>query len=360
MKEIRISRRSFLQAAGLSAAALGLSACGSASSAAAPAGTAASAAGSTAASAAAVNWPSGSTINFDVPAKAGGGTDMITRFFTTPWAEVLGKNVVVTNYETSEVGSQHTKNAKPDGMTLSMAACTSMDVYLSGGSEVNPHEDFTCISKLTSGGPQVLFTNVDAPYSNLTELKEYAAAHPGEVICGCSLGGTSQLMWIKLVKAMGDIQLNYVQCSNEADKLSNVAAGSINLGNGSLNNAQSYEQDGKIKVLGILSNSETLGKDDFAEGLGDQYLTSWEQGFKDSSWEAGYYLVGPAGMDRALCDAINASAKQGTEAQAFIDGMKQMSMFIEWKDVDGSNADYDKEWETQVELTKAAGVNTRS
>ncbi|RDY31853.1 tripartite tricarboxylate transporter substrate-binding protein [Lachnotalea glycerini] len=306
-----------------------------------------------------LDWPSGSNIKFIVPAKAGGGTDLISRYLTTGWLEQIDASFAVTNYDTSEVGAQEVKNAKPDGLTLSVASCTNMDNYLTGSSEVNPTEDLTCIAKITAGGSQVLFTTTDAPYNNLQELKEYAEANPGKVTVGCSLGGTSQLMWLKLVKSMGNIELNYVQCSSESDKLSNVAAGSIMLGNGSLNNALQYEADGKIKVIATLSYSEEAGKDSFMDGLGDQYLTTWEQGFKDSSWEAGYYLVGPAGMSDELVEAINASAQEATKQISFLDGMKDMSMVVETKGVEESQTDFQAEWEVQKELTTTAGINIR-
>ena len=35
------------------------------------------------------------------------------------------------SYDTSEVGAQHAAKAAPDGMNLTVAACTNMDNYLS-------------------------------------------------------------------------------------------------------------------------------------------------------------------------------------------------------------------------------------
>ena len=50
-------------------------------------------------------WASGDTVYVDVPAKAGGGTDLYTRYLTQALGEVCpGVNFVVTNYDTGEVG----------------------------------------------------------------------------------------------------------------------------------------------------------------------------------------------------------------------------------------------------------------
>ena len=162
---------------------LSLAACGGSS---APAATSAAPAATQAASDGPVTiesvWPDGSTVYFDVPAKAGGGTDLYTRILTQALQEVYPKvNFVVTNYDTPEVGAEHAKNADPDGLTLSIAACTSMDSYLSGQSEVNPNVDYTPVAKLHDGGPQAIIAQPGAPYHNLKELGEYIQAHPGEI-----------------------------------------------------------------------------------------------------------------------------------------------------------------------------------
>lgn len=304
-------------------------------------------------------WPNGKDVTFDVPSKAGGGTDLLSRYITTAWADKVDGNFVVTNYDTAEVGSQHTKNAKPDGLTLTTAGCQSMDMYFAGMSEVSPAEDLTVIGKFIAGGPNAIIARKDAPYNNLTELKEYALAHPNEVITGVGLGSSSHLIWLNIAKAMGGLELNYVQATSEADKLTNVAAGSLDLGNCSLNNAIAYEADGKLKVLGLITYSDDVGKDDYMEGLSDAYLTTAEQGFPGAAWPSGNYVCGPAGMDPALVEEINASLQQIVDDPGFVEGMAAMSQAIDMKGVAESQADFAAEWELQKSMCTAAGVNVR-
>ena len=89
--------------------AVSLAGCGSSSSSetTAAATTAAAAeskaeGGDTAAAGDAVGpWKSGDNVYIDVPAKAGGGTDLYTRYLTQALGEVCpGVNFVVTNYDT--------------------------------------------------------------------------------------------------------------------------------------------------------------------------------------------------------------------------------------------------------------------
>jgi len=307
-----------------------------------------------------VVWPDGKDVYVDVAARAGGGTDLMVRYLTTPWAAMIDGNIVVNNYDTTEVGIQHAANAAPDGLTLTIGSTVNMDNYLTGASEGHPVDDFTVIAKFTAGGPQALVAKPDAPFNNLTEMAEYAKEHPGELITGVSLGATSHLVWINLTKAMGGVELNYVQAGGEADKLTNLASGSLDLANCSLNNARAYEEDGKIKVIGIVGPNETLGKDDIDSTLPDNYKTTWEQGFKNASWQAGGYLCGPADMDPALVNAIYESMKQVENDASFQEGMASMSQIVEFKGPEEATADYMAEWDTQVALTTDLGINVRN
>ncbi|MBS6644657.1 MAG: hypothetical protein KH366_13850 [Clostridiaceae bacterium] len=347
--------------------AASLAGCGNTAKTAAPSSgtTAGSSDKKEAAAAGEVKWPSGSTIYFDVPAKAGGGSDLITRYITAGWETCLeGVNFVVTNYDTSEVGAQHAAKAAPDGMNLTIAACTNMDNYLSGSSEVNPMEDLTVICKVNAGGPQAWIASPEAPYNNMKELAEYIKAHPSELTVGCTLGGTSQLIWLNTLAAIEeglDQQVNYVQCSSEADKLTNVASKAIDLGNCSVNNALSYQQDGKLKVLGIVG-PEVMTKAEceklIGQELNDSFLSMPEQGI-NAVWDSGYYIMGPAGMEPALVETINKNLQGLTEAKPFVDGMNTMAMLIDVKDVEGSKADFQTEWDVNYDLLSGLGLMVR-
>ena len=310
-------------------------------------------------------WPDGSTVYFDVPAKAGGGTDLYTRILTQALQETYPKvNFIVTNYDTAEVGAEHAKNADPDGLTLTIAACTGMDNYLSGQSEVNPNVDYTTVAKLHDGGPQAIIAQPGAPYTNLKEFGEYIAAHPGEVVVGCALGGTSQIILRSIIASLGEgyeDMVNYVQCGSEADKLTQTASKAIDIANCSIPNAQSYEADGKLTILGTIgprvatleTMSELVGLQ-----LPDTFKTTMEQGI-DFSWDAGYYVMAPAATSDAVCEALNGAMQKASEQQSFQDGMKKMASYPNVPDLAGARADWAAEWDFQVECITGMGLMAR-
>lgn len=306
-----------------------------------------------------VSWPDGKDVYIDIGARAGGGTDLMVRYMTTPWTSMIDGNMVVNNYDTAEVGVQHAKNAKPDGLTLTVCSTVNMDNYLTGSSEVNPTTDFVVVGKFTAGGPQALVAKPDAPFDDLQGLAVYAKDHPGELVTGVALGATSHLVWLNLVKTMGGVELNYVQSGGEADKLTNIATGSLDLTNCSITNARAYEEDGKLKILGIVGPSDSMSKDDFDPTLSDAYKTTWEQGYTGASWQAGSYLCAPAGTDPALLETIYESMKQVENDATFQEGMAAMGQIIEFKGPSEAAADFMAEWEVQVALTTELGINVR-
>jgi len=310
-------------------------------------------------------WPKGTNVNIDVPAKAGGGTDLYTRYLTQALGEVCpGVNFVVTNYDTSEVGMEHTKNAKGDGLTLATCHGGAIIQYLSGTSNVNIKDDMKVVSILNLGGPQAIIAKPDAPYKNFTELKDYISAHPGEVVIGCSLGGTTQVIFTSLIQALvGDATMvNYVQCASEADKLTQTASGAIDIANCSVPNALDYEADGKLTILGTIgpkvstmdAMNELLGED-----LPESFKSGPEQGIESAIWDSNYYVLAPKDTPDDVCKAINDACMKCAEVQSFIDGHKTMAAFIDTIDYQGSIDALAAEWETLDELLTDMGLKVR-
>lgn len=357
--------RLFASAMAACLVAASLMGCGSS---AAPETTAAAAAATTDTTVAAGEgvgpWKSGDNVYVDVPAKAGGGTDLYTRYLTQALSEVCpGVNFVVTNYDTGEVGMEHVKNEKPDGLTLGTCHGGAIIQYLAGSSEVNIKDDLKVVGIMNQGGPQAIIAKPGAPYTNFAELAEYIKANPGEVVVGCSLGGTTQVLFTSLIEELtGDANsVNYVQCSSEADKLTNVAAGSIDIANCSIPNAVSYDADGKLTVLGSLgpkvatleNMSELVGTE-----LDKKFATTQEQNV-GVTWDSNYYVLAPKDTPDEICEAINEAIQKATTVQSFIDGNNKMATYIAAVNYEDSKKALETEWSFQDELVSSMGLKVR-
>lgn len=310
-------------------------------------------------------WPSGTTVYIDVPAKAGGGTDIATRYLTQALGEVVpGVNFVVNNYDTTEVGREHMKNADPNGQTLLVHHGGMILEYFSGTTNVSAKDDYKTVGVVNRGGPQAIITRPDAPYKTLEELGSYINEHPNEVVIGCTLGGASQAALFAIIDALGEgytEKVNWVQCGSEADKLTQTASGSIDIANCSVNNAQSYEADGRLNIIctscptgtTLAQLSELVGLE-----LGKNYAPCPEQGV-DAVYDSSYYVWAPAGTPDNICEAINAVVMKATEQQSFIDGMKQMACFVEADDYATTQQIFNDEWTAMEALAEGMGIKTR-
>jgi len=311
-------------------------------------------------------WPSGTTVYIDVPAKAGGGTDLYTRYLTQALGELYsGVNFIVTNYDTTEVGREHLKNADPNGQYFLIHHAGMFLEYLSGGSNVSARDDYKTVAIVNLGGPQAIIAKPNAPYTNFTELGEYIKANPGDVVIGCTLGGASQAAIYGIIDALGEdvgSMVNWVQCGSEADKLTQTASSSIDIANCSIPNAQAYEADGRLTILGTVgpqvstleAMSELLGNP-----LGEQYKSGPEQGYATGTFECSYYMWAPKDTPDSICRAVNEAVCKAAEVESFIEGNKAMATFIEAVDFPGTQETFQREWAYMERMAELMGIKTR-
>jgi tripartite-type tricarboxylate transporter receptor subunit TctC len=310
-------------------------------------------------------WKAGDTVYFHVNAKAGGGTDLYTRYLTQALSEVCpGVNFVVNNYETAEVGMATVVNAKPDGYNLGTCHGGAIIQWYTAASNINLKDQSKIVGIMNLGGPQAIIAGPNAPYKNFTELAEFLKANPGYVMIGCSLGGTTQMIFTSFVEAIaGDKDLAmYVQCASEADKLTNVASGSIDIANCSIPNALSYEADGRLTILGTIgpkmstieAMSELLGTE-----LGSQYASGPEQGVESATWDSNYYVYAPAGTPDEICQAINEAICKASEAASYVEGNKAMATFVAPVNYEDTQAAFNTEWDFLDGLVDGLGLKAR-
>ena len=303
-------------------------------------------------------WAPGKTVFIDVGARAGGGTDLIIRYITQALGELNpGVNFVVNNYDVADVGLAKAAYAEPNGLNLSVVSVGNVTNYHFGSSNFDPEEVFTVVARVTAGGPQAYVATAGAPYSNFNELVEYIRTSDKKVKIGVNMGAISHLSWLSAFNTIDpelNNMVNYVQSGGEADKLTNIASGSIDLANCSMNNAIAYEADGKLVVLGIIgpeaATREATGALVGAE-LGEQYASLKEQGY-DYSLDVGTYLTLPAGTDPAIVEYVNAKLLELNGNETFENGMKTMGQFTNVTNLEETQAAWAAEVDEFVGLMR--------
>ena len=296
-------------------------------------------------------WAPGKTVFIDVGARAGGGTDLIIRYITQALGELNpGVTFVVNNYDVADVGLAKAAYAEPNGLNLSVVSVGNVTNFHAGSSNFDPDVVFTIVARVTAGGPQAYVATAGAPYHNFKELVDYIRTSDKKVKIGVNIGAISHLSWLSAFNAIDpelNNMVNYVQSGSEADKLTNIASGSIDLANCSMNNAIAYEADGKLVVLGIIgpeaATREATGALVGAE-LGEQYASLKEQGY-DYSLDVGSYMTLPAGTDPAIVEYVNSKLLELNGNETFEKGMKVMGQFSKVLNLEETQA----AWASEVE-----------
>ena len=115
-----------------------------------------------------------------VPWPAGGGTDMVTRSFLKNAKKFFPVNIQIVNVTGGGgiVGLAKTAAAKPDGYTLCMFECNTLQgYYVQGMTKYNLVKDFTLINRV-GFGEAVLAVGKDSKFNTLKEFIDHAKANP--------------------------------------------------------------------------------------------------------------------------------------------------------------------------------------
>ena len=196
----------------------------------------------TTAGAASAGYPD-KPVKIIVPAKPGGALDTVTRLIAKQLEKKLGNPFPVVNVKggASAIGIRQAADAKQDGYTILSTHQQMLVVGASGLLGFNPLEKFDGVAQ-TGLMENYLVTYKGAPFSNIKELKAYAAANPGKIKAGVNIGGLGHLVMVQIAKGL-NADFNYV----------NVPGGGA---------AKLKSLLGKFTHVGILGKGKFAGRDE--------------------------------------------------------------------------------------------------
>jgi tripartite-type tricarboxylate transporter receptor subunit TctC len=190
-----------------------------------------------------------------VPNPAGGTADLLARLIADKLKTSMRQAFVVENRPGAGgiIGAEFVARAAPDGHVL---LCTVEWLFFSHlmhkKLSFDPHafEPVSVVAKY----PLVLVGRKDLPVSNMAELLPYARARPGELNYGSSGPGSMHQLIFEAIKRQAAIDLTHVPYRGGMLMLQDLLAGRVDVSLTSLGNGASYIQDGKLKLLGIVSD----------------------------------------------------------------------------------------------------------
>ncbi|MBP0466849.1 tripartite tricarboxylate transporter substrate binding protein [Roseomonas sp. PWR1] len=238
-------------------------------------------------------------IRLVVPFPPGGTVDLLGRLVAPELESRLGQTVVVENRPGAGgmIGSDAVAKSAPDGTALVISNIASHGV----GAAVNrampydPLRDFTHIG-LIAAVPSALGVSAAGRFATLAQFLDAARASPGSVRVGSSGNGTTGHAKTEMLARAAHVELTHVPYRGAAPAVTDVIGGQTE---GVIAAVADIGRNERLRLLAITSAARATRWPDVP--------TFKELGFPTLEANNWFGLSGPAGMDAAVAQRINAA-----------------------------------------------------
>ncbi len=264
-------------------------------------------------------------ITMIVPWGAGGGTDAVARIVASRMEQDLGKPVNVVNRTggSGVVGHQALADAAPDGYTIGLIT-TEIGMMHYQGLTTLTGAAFAPLGMVNFDATAVQ-VSAGSPYKTLRALIDAIRAHPGTFkASGTAQGGIWHVSLYGLLDEQGiaPSSVTWVpSVSNEAGLLDMVAGG-VDIVPGSLPEARSLIDAGKVRSLAILDDTRSPLYPDVPTGK-EAIGTNWKMGV----WRG---VAAPKGLPPAIEARLETAVKTAYDSPEFHEFMSSRGFGMRW------------------------------
>ena len=242
-------------------------------------------------------------IKIVVPFPPGGSTDTLGRAIAQKLQEKWGQPVVVENRPGAStlIGSTAVAKAAPDGYTLIVSVSSqTTNPAMHSTMPFDTLNDFKAISMLARA-PVLMVANPSFPASNIKELIELGKAGKIKLDYGSAGVGTMTHLTAELIKKQTGLDLTHILYKGGTPAMMDVMSGHLALTFATLGQVQPQIKSGKLKALGISSDTRYASVSDIP--------TFKEQGLDVVTVEW-FGLLAPAATPPSIIAKLNAEVKQ--------------------------------------------------
>ena len=202
-------------------------------------------------------------IEVQLPAKAGGGTDVAGRQLTD-WISKNSDSTLTIKNNTDGggvVAYETIRTAKKDASKILFFHTTMLIKYATGIYNQSPADEFKVagVGLPTEKGGYVLVVGKDSGVTDLDGFIALAKEKNGELRIGVETGGSSHIMSGMLTKELG-IDLRIVESGPDTEKLTNLVGGSIDCALVNSNQAKQYIEGEKVNAIACFSATDEGGR----------------------------------------------------------------------------------------------------
>ena len=224
-------------------------------------------------------------VEVQLAAAAGGGTDVVGRALTNYINQQGEHNLTIINNTDGGgvVAFENVRNSDPEKADTLLFFHTTMIIKTASHIyDKSATEDFTVITvaEPSDPGSYILVVPADSPYQT---MEEFDAA----VMSGL------------LAQAIGG-EMSFVEAGSDTEKMTALMSGSIDCAIVNANSSAQYIEAGKAIGLGCFSTSNEGGRSSILPDV-PSFI---ELGYEDLSFALKFFVLGPKGMDPAVCEEI--------------------------------------------------------
>ncbi len=238
---------------------------------------------------------------------AGGGADVLTRWYVDKLRQVSGGTYVIENKvgASGNIAAETVARAKPDGYTLMFAASASMggNRFIYKNLPFDTVKDFDPITTFCQLGFALLVNSEKTPVNSVAELTALLKQKNGKATYGWAV--TSGLAASVLYTSVEDIAVVPVAYKTTAAAVSDLAAGQVDFVLADIMFATAQQKQGRVKILATSANRRAA--------MAPDVPTMEEAGVKAPDQTPWWAVWGPHGLPPEVISKLAKWVNQITE-----------------------------------------------
>jgi putative tricarboxylic transport membrane protein len=238
---------------------------------------------------------------------AGGGADVLTRWYVEKLRQVSGGTYVIENKvgASGNIAADAVAKAKPDGYTLMFSASASMggNRFIYKNLPFDTVKDFDPITTFCQLGFALLVNPEKTPVNSVAELTALLKQKNGKATYGWAV--TSALAASVLYTSVEEIPVVPVAYKTTAAAVSDLAAGQVDFVFADIMFATAQQKQGRVKILATSANRRAAMVPDIP--------TMEEAGVKAPDQTPWWAVWGPHGLPPQVISKLTNWINQITE-----------------------------------------------
>jgi tripartite-type tricarboxylate transporter receptor subunit TctC len=234
------------------------------------------------------------TVRVIVPYSPGGPTDVCARLVAQKLSDRLGKQFYVEDIAGAggNIGTGQAARTAPDGYTLLITVNSYViNPTLYEKVPYDPLRDFEAVTQVATF-QSALFVHPSVPARTVAELVALIKANPSKYSFASPGFGTPSHLLGEQFRVAANVDLVHVPFGGSGAVATSVLAGNPPIGFAALSAAVPFVQDGKLRVLAVMSKHRSQALPDVP--------TIGEAGYPDLDGDAWVGVLVPAGTPKEV------------------------------------------------------------